>query len=459
MIVTRSLRAAAALGLPLLLLLPALPGQPGRGSAILAQSLPVEDAPRPITLDEAVRLAQQNAPALVQARGALRTSASGIRRAYAAFIPNLNTSLSSGRSQGATYFQGQLVPLQGDPWSFSNSISANLDLFDGGRRFSELRRARAAEDAAEATELSQRFRTALDVKQQYFNALAARESETAAQRQLEQAEQQMAASVARVRAGAATKSDSLRSVIQVGNARLAVLTARNNLQLANAALTRLVGTDFAVTPAPGDTVMPPPVPLDSVRLVGLVRSAPAVQQAEASLVAARAAVSTSRAAWLPSISVSYSYSANQSSRGFESGNLFLLTGDNPNNKRLNFNLSYPLFNQLQRENAITQAQVAERNAEATLRDARLAARQTLTQALGTLRLAEERAAIQEASVLAAEEDLRVQSQRYELSAATILDVLTSQTTLNQARAALIQARYDARVARAQIEALIGQELP
>jgi outer membrane protein len=37
-------------------------------------------------------------------------------------------------------------------------------------------------------------------------------------------------------------------------------------------------------------------------------------------------------------------------------------------------------------------------------------------------------------------------------------VLTSQTTLNQARLALIQARFDARIARAQIEALIGREL-
>ena len=39
------------------------------------------------------------------------------------------------------------------------------------------------------------------------------------------------------------------------------------------------------------------------------------------------------------------------------------------------------------------------------------------------------------------------SQRYAFGASTLLDVLTSQSTLNQARAALIQARYDARVAR------------
>ena len=61
-------------------------------------------------------------------------------------------------------------------------------------------------------------------------------------------------------------------------------------------------------------------------------------------------------------------------------------------------------------------------------------------------------------VAAAEEDLRVQQQRYALGASTLLDLLTSQTQLNQARQALIQARFDGRIARAQLSALVGREL-
>ena len=52
----------------------------------------------------------------------------------------------------------------------------------------------------------------------------------------------------------------------------------------------------------------------------------------------------------------------------------------------------------------------------------------------------------------------MQQQRYELGASTLLDVITSQTTLNQARVALIQARLNARVARAQLESIIGRDL-
>jgi len=183
-----------------------------------------------------------------------------------------------------------------------------------------------------------------------------------------------------------------------------------------------------------------------------------VRQAQANLVAAKAGVKSARTAYLPSVSMSYSYRANQSSEGFETGNLWLLTGQNPNSKSLSFNFSYPLFNQLQRETTVIQAEVQERNAEASLRDSRLAAQEELAQAVGDLRLAQERIRIQQQAVLSGEEDLRVQTERYQLGAATLLDVLTSQTTLNQARLSLIQARFDARIARAQIEALIGREL-
>jgi outer membrane protein len=125
---------------------------------------------------------------------------------------------------------------------------------------------------------------------------------------------------------------------------------------------------------------------------------------------------------------------------------------------MRFNLQFPFFNQGSREEAIVRSRVAEDNAEAQLRDTRLLAQQQLTQYMSAFRSAEQRVQIQLASVAAAEEDLRVQQRRYELGASTFLDVLNSQVTLNQARSALIQARFDARVAKAQIETLTGKDL-
>ena len=125
---------------------------------------------------------------------------------------------------------------------------------------------------------------------------------------------------------------------------------------------------------------------------------------------------------------------------------------------LRFGLSFPIFDQFSREERLTQTDVAIRDAEATLRDTRLGARQSLTDGLGSFHEASERTASESATVEAADEDLRVQRERYNLGGSTLLDVLGSQTQLDQARRDLIRARFDQRVAKAQLEALIGRDL-
>jgi len=414
----------------------------------------VQDSLRPISLTEAVSLAQRNSPAAVQARGQLRTTASAVRSAYGAFLPSLSMSMQQ-RKQGGQRFD----PLRGpvtqasSPWQYSMGFSSGLELFDGGRRFAEIKAAKADVDAAEANEIAQRFNIALSVKREYANVLAARESESAARAQLEQAEAQLRASVARVQAGAATMSDSLRSVIQVGNARLALITAQNNLRVASASLTRFVGTPFMVTANPADTLERVVTDLDSIALADLARRGPAVVQAERSLRAASAGEFAAKTAYLPTINLSFNYSGNRQDSSY-----VLTFGPYAYGRSFTVSMNFPLFNNFNREDQVLRARVAEDNAAAQFRDAQLAAQQSIIQQIGVLRTAEERIRIQQASVLAAEEDLRVMQQRYQLGASTLLDLLTSQSQLNQARAALIQARQDYRIARAQIEAIIGRDL-
>ncbi len=423
-----------------------------------AQAQGVADEARPISLRDAITEAQRNAPAIVQARGLQRTANAARRSALGAYLPTLNLTASSARTQGVQFFQGQLVPLSGNPWNYNNGLASTFQLFDGNSRLSEVQRVRATAHVADVTTVQARFDAELQVKQQYYAALAARESEAAAKAQLEQAEQQLRASSARVAAGVATKSDSLRSAIQLGNAQLAVLTAQNDLRVANAALTRVVGSATTVTASPGDTLdVMTPIPGEA-EFEALVADGPSIQLADANLEAAKASKKAQRAQYMPTLSMSYSYSFTQSSRKFASSDLWLFSGGNPNRQNVNFNFSYQLFNGFARETQSVQQDVALRNAEAQARDARLAARANLTSLLRAAQNAQARTTVQLAAIAAAEEDLRVQQQRYALGVSTLLDLLTSQTTLNQARQSLIQARFDGRVARAQLSSLVGRPL-
>lgn len=431
------------------------------GLAVLPQVSVAQDA-RPISLDEAVRLARRNAPASVQARNSVRQSAGQVRQRYAAFLPNLSFSSGAATADGFNLAQVpdtvnggfRLEPRPFDnPWNGNHGLNANLQLFAGGNRLFQLRQAQAQLDAAEAADVTQDFAIALQVKQQYYAVLAARETRLAAQRQLESAEQQLRASTARVQAGAATRSDSLRTSIQVGNARLAILNADNALANANAALSRLIGSEAPVT-ADSTAVGNESVALTDADLMALTDRSPQVRQALANEAAAKQGLRSAWSQYLPTVSVSlgrsYSGRAGQ----------FQLWGDNDLYRtNTNYSISWQLFNGLTREQQNLTNRISRDNAEAQLRDARLNARQQMIQQLGAFRTAEVRVQIQLASVAAGEEDLRVQQERYALGASTLLDVLNSQTTLDQARRDLIQARLDARTAKAQIEALIGTDLP
>ena len=414
------------------------------------------DSARKISLQEAIGMAQQNSPQAIAAEGTERTSKAARTSAVGAILPSATLSaghvIQFGGGQTRLNQNGEQVTVATQPTN-NTGLSLNMTLFDGGQRLYALRTAKSQIAAAAANRVAVKYNVALSVKQQYYAVLAAIESEQAAQEQMAQAAEQFRTSVAKVRAGVATRSDSLRGVIQVGNAQLALITAQSNKEAADAALTRLVGSPVPVTADPASVQENMAALPDSAALAELAKNGPAVQEAQANLDAASESRKAARGTYLPSLSASYSRSGSGTDPRFGLGNdPFVYSG------RLAFSLSYPVFNNFQREEQVVRAKVGEVNAQASLRDAQLESVQLLTQNIGALRSASQRVAVQAASVAAAEEDVRVQQQRYNIGSSTLLDLITSRAALATAEQALIQARYDYRIARAQLEALIGRDL-
>src|SRR4029077_9661142 len=94
-----------------------------------------------------------------------------------------------------------------------------------------------------------------------------------------QATEQFKTSVAKVRAGVATRSDSLRGVVQIGNAQLALITAQTNKEAADAALTRLVGSEVPITADPASMQENMAALPDSAQLAALAQVGPAGEKA------------------------------------------------------------------------------------------------------------------------------------------------------------------------------------
>ena len=129
-----------------------------------------------------------------------------------------------------------------------------------------------------------------------------------------------------------------------------------------------------------------------------------------------------------------------------------------NQRQLSLGFNWPLFNRFTREQNIVNAQVGRRRRAGHRRGGAARRAADLTARLAELDAARLRIQITQRSVEASQEDLRVQQERYRLGVSTILDVLLTTESLNQAEVDAVNARFDYLRAKAAIEALIGRSL-
>ena len=421
----------------------------------LLAPLPLTAQDRAITLSDALKLAQRTQPSVVQALGQVETSAAQRRSAWGAFLPSLTASSSASDffSEGASRIDpvtGQILSGNTTNRSLNASLRASVDLFTGFRRGADLRAARAGQTEAEAGLVDAKFAQDLATTNQFFDALSAAQLVGVRESSVRRAEEQLKVSVAKLHAGSATRSDSLRSLVTLGSTQLDLIQAQTDLATAEAGLARLVGetgriralddSSFHQLAALPDTA--------ALRQEAETRS-PRVQTAVAGANVASANLSASRAAYWPSLTLA----ANTSWNGSRTSDYTFF-----NQRQLSLALSWDLFNGFDRELTIAQRRASLDVAEATAADERRAVDAALTQYLAQLEAARATIDITATSVAAATEDLRVQQERYRLGASTIVDVLTSQEALNQAEVDVVNARFNYLRAKAQLEALIGRTL-
>lgn len=412
---------------------------------------------RPVSLAEAIRLAKENYLTMVTSTNAIRSAGNTVRSARAAYYPTLSLSAGQSKSAGERVNSqtNQLTSFASD-WSYSTGVNANVTLYDGGAMGADLRKAKADVTAAEANQVSAQATLIFNVKNAYNAVLAANEQEAAARASLEVAEQNLRMTVARVNAGAANVADSLQQVVNVGNARISILTAQQQFRVASGNLSRFVSAPYLVTALPSDTAETVYAPIDSATVMALALDGPNIRALQSQLNANQATRRAARASYFPTITASGGFSGSGTQNLYGSG---IGAKPYPYSRSLSFRASYPIFNGFARENQVASAEISIENTTASLRDARLANQQTIITQLGVIRNAEEKLRVYELNVRAAEEALRMNQQRYAAGIGTLIDVLTAQSSLVQARFSIIQARVEYRNARAQIEQVIGRDLP
>ncbi|HET7426983.1 MAG TPA: TolC family protein [Gemmatimonadales bacterium] len=403
-------------------------------------------APPRVSLAQAIQRATRLDPNYVRAMGQVDNAEWGRRAALAVFVlPSLSASIDATR-YSTEFFNIGTNRNQAE--AVNATFEARYDLFSA-RKFTDLGRTRAELEGAQATELEQRFRTALLVESDYYAVLQNQELSRVATDRARRAEEGLGIARARVVSGAAVQSDSLQLVLELTQARTDRLRRDAALRVSRLQLGRRIGEPGAVDAEPVDMTPAPDLPMGVEEAVQLaLTQGPQYRAARATERASTAFLKGERGQYLPRVSLIGTHLRFDDS--------FFPSARNVSS--ISLSVSLPIWDDGRREIAISQARVNRDVSRAIREDLERAARPDVTSAFEAYVTAQATTELSRTGVLVARENYRVQESRYRAGSTTILDVLDAQIRLTQSEADLVQSRYAARLALAGLEAILGHRL-
>jgi outer membrane protein TolC len=402
-----------------------------------------------VTLADALEKAARLDPSYVSAAGQVNSAEWARAAAFTVFIVPAVTVSANKSHYWPPFFN--FATFTAVPNTYSATIDARIDLFTGGQKLAGLAWSGAALEGARAGELQARLTTAMNTESDFYSVLAERALERVAEDQLHRAEQQFTVARARVTSGAAVQTDSLQLLLGLAQARVTLLQQQAALRAAQLQLGRRIGLLGPADAAPvlEDSTTMRALPFSVADAVSRALSqGPSWRIARANERAASAQLWARRGDYLPHASLDFNGGA------FDTKFYPQLI----KRSSLSLTVTFPLWNNGQREIQMSQARTAHDVARAIRADLERSAWHDVTAAYDAHETSRATVALEQSAVLVARENNRVQETRYRAGATTILDLLDAQNRLVAAEADLVQALYSVRRARAGLEVMLGERI-
>lgn len=430
------------LPLVLFLLLPSLAG---------AQEVDTVAASPTVTFEEAVRVALSNGRDVHLAAQDVRITAEGKTVASAKWLPRLDASgdYTALSDPPSTIIQG--TPIQiADKNIWRARLTAEQTIYDFGRTRSRVDQAGARTDVAERLEGVTREQQALAVISAFLDAKRADALRRVAEESLATAIDHRRLARDQFDVGTVARNDVLAADVLVANAEATLITADVRVEISRSRLALRMGYqgDRSLTPAPGPYPVPTGgVPPISESLRAAFGKRDVLRAQGASIREGEAAADTARAEFAPIFfgQGGYSYEANDL---------------NPNKSVFSILLGgkVNLFYGFADEASLRQARMVVDRRKETLDKLRDEIALEVKSAHLLVTEADKRIAVAEVAVVNAEENLRIQGERYKEGMAISTEALDAQTLLSRAKVDRQNAIYDLAEAQYRLLAARGELL-
>jgi outer membrane protein TolC len=425
----------------------------------------VSQAAKLLTLEDAIALAQQHSPVLKASRQDLQASAAQRTIAGAAYLPKVDVSetftntnnpaqafglvLNQGRFTSAEFNTANLNR-PGSTENYRSAVTLTQPVYNGGRERLGVQLAEIDQEASSEQFSHAQQRVLFAVTKAYYDLVMAKAVLAVARDSVQIAQTNLKQIQSRFKGGVAVKSDLLQADVRLAGLREEAIRADQAVRVAAVGLRHVIGLDEEVDAAK-------PLAVEEGRTLDLhllvsraLEQRPDYRTLAAELRKSQVGVQMARSAYLPNVNLQTSYELN---------NTAPLSPNGSNNYVALGVLSLNLFNGMSDQAQVQKAKAAEEKVRELMDAKRREIEVEVVDAYYTLAAASERIMVAQTAVTQAEENLRIIGNRYQSGISSILDLLSAEFALNQAKQNRIRAIYDLQLGRAKLDLTIGDFQP
>lgn len=420
-----------------------------------------------LTLEESINVALERSLAVLSADEEIKAKEFEEHSAKADFYPKLSTSYTYTRldsdtvddakhttwvldpSTGAPVVPREVSPLRTDNYQFN--ITATQPLFTGWRLTVLRDLASLGVDTAKIQKVSTIQDLVLKVKVAYFAILKTEKLQNVARQAVEQLEGHLAVAQAFYDEGIIAKNELLQTEVQMAQSRQDLISVTHGVLLSKSLFNKLLRRELTKPVRIKDILDYTPVRLrldEAVEKAVLNRSE--IQEVSLNVVAAEKNVKLTKSSYYPSVTFIGNYSR-------DTDDLFLqaVTAEDPDIWTLTLQADWTLWEWGKRRDEVAASRARVAKARHLLNEIKDNISLEVQAAYLSLEEAKRNIQVSKTAVVQAEENYRMNEERYKQQVATSTDVLDAQTLLTQARANHFNSLSDYNIAWARLERAMG----
>ena len=412
-------------------------------ASLAAAPNPDQPVPDRIDLPGALSFAVENNFTIRTARARVSQAEGSLVTARAGYLPHLG--VNAGYSNAADSVRTNAV---NQNWSATASVQQSL--FTGGAVSGAVRAARASRTAAELQLQATINGVLAGVRIDFYNVLRARETIKVREEAITLLEEELKNARNRYEAGAGAQFDVLRAEVALANGRPPLITARNDLRIAIEELRQMLGFTNRATNQPGkipEFLGSLAYREDSFTLDAALDAAranrPELQALAQQLRAAEAGVRIAKAGYYPTLAASAGWEVLRDP--FRPN-----VSDTRDGWVLGLQSSWAIWDGRSTAGKVHTSRAQADQARLSLQEQELSIDVEVRRAFATWQEAVELVSVSNKVVEQAKEALRLSRARFDVGAATQLDVLQAQNALTDAGNNQVQALYSYNVSVAQL---------